>query len=91
MTNPGYTLVDCSGLDLSDSTAQTITGLYARAKAALETGKPAYACNAKWDDMPALPISVTAWMEGTTIVATGHVIRVEIASNDSVTVTMLVS
>lgn len=91
MTNSGYVLVDCTGLDLSDSTEQDIPGIYDRAKAALETGKPCYACNAKWDTMPASPISVVAWMEGTTIVATGHVMRVEIASDDGVTVTMLVS
>ena len=41
--------------------------------------------------MPCTPCSVIAWMEGTTIVATGHVLRVTITSADKVTVTNLVA
>ena len=41
--------------------------------------------------MPCTPCSVIAWMEGTTIVATGHVLRVSITSADKVTVTNLVA
>lgn len=30
MTNSGYIMVDCGGLDLNDSNEQEITGLYNR-------------------------------------------------------------
>ena len=39
----GYILVDCGGLELNDSSSQSITGLYKRAQAALKSGKPVLA------------------------------------------------
>ena len=36
--NGGYSIIDCSGVDLG--TLGTVTGIYAKAKAAIETGKP---------------------------------------------------
>lgn len=41
--NGGYSMLDCSGVDLGDLGA--VTGLYARAKAALSTGKPVVLAN----------------------------------------------
>lgn len=38
MNNGGYAMVDCSGLNLGNP--GTVTGLYAKAKAAVETNKP---------------------------------------------------
>ena len=88
----GYILVDCGGLELNDSSTQSITGLYKRAKEALALGKPAYACNCVMNDGTCLPISVTAWQEDeNTIIATGHVLRITIESDDDVTVTNLVA
>ena len=37
--NSGYILFDCGGLDLNDSTEQTIDGIYDCAVDALKTGK----------------------------------------------------
>lgn len=92
MNNSGYIMVDCGGLDLNDSTEQEIAGLYNRAKAALATGKPCYATNCVMSDMPCSPVSVVAWDQGADgIIATGHVFRVTIASDDGVTVTNLVA
>lgn len=92
MSNSGYIMVDCGGLDLNDSTEQEIVGLYARAKAALATGKPCFATNCVMSDMPCSPVSVAAWDQGTDgIIATGHVFRVAIASDDGVTVTNLIA
>lgn len=88
----GYILVDCGGLELNDSSTQSITGLYKRAKAALASGKPAYACNCVMNDGACSPVSVAAWQEDeNTIIATGHVFRVTIESDDDVTVTNLVA
>lgn len=88
----GYILVDCAGLELNDSTEQEISGLYARAQAALKTGKPCYAVNCLMNDSYCSPVSVAAWQEDEdTIIATGHVFRVAIDSDDGVTVTNLVA
>lgn len=38
--NYGYATIDATGLDLSDATSQTVTGLWAKIKAAADTGKP---------------------------------------------------
>lgn len=92
MTNSGYIFVDCDGLELNEDSAQSISGIYNRAKSALASKKPVYAINCKMNDGYASPISVCAWQENaTTIIATGHVFRVTITSADSVTITNLVS
>lgn len=88
----GYILFDCGGLELNDSTTQSITGMYARAKKALESGKPVYACNCVMNDGPTTPVSVVAWQEDAhTIIATGHVLRIVIEDDDDVTVINLVA
>lgn len=88
----GYILVDCGELELNDSTTQSIPGLYARAQEAMATGKSVLACNCVMNDKPCTPVSVVAWQEDdTTIIATGHVLRITIESDDDVTVTNLVA
>ena len=92
MSNSGYIMVDCAGLDLNDSTTQEIAGLYKRSKAAMATGKPVFVTNCVMSASPCTPVSVVAWDEGDNgIVATGHVLRVTITKNDKVTVVKLVS
>lgn len=88
----GYILVDCTGLELNDYTEQEISGLYARAQAALKTGKPCYAVNCLMNGSYCSPVAVAAWQEDEdTIITTGHVFRVTIDSDDGVTVTNLVA
>lgn len=92
MFNSGYLLFDCGGLDLNDSTEQTIDGIYDRAKEALTSGKAVFATNCVMSDMPCSPCSVIAWDQGNDgIIATVHVLRITIASDDGVTVTKLIS
>lgn len=91
MTHTGYVMVDCTGLNLNTSSEQTIDGIYAKAKSALDSGKPCIAANCNMSGAPCSPCSVIAWMEGTTIIATGHVLRLSITSDDKVTVTNLVA
>lgn len=91
MTHTGYVMVDCTGLNLNTSSEQSISGIYAKAKAALDSGKPCIAANCNMSGAPCSPCSVIAWMEGTTIIATGHVLRLSITSADKVTVTNLVA
>ena len=91
MANSGYVLVDCGGLDLNDSTTQSIDGLYDRALEAIASGKPCFVTNCVMSDMPCTPVSVVAWVEGENVVATGHVLRVTIEKDDDVTVVNLVA
>lgn len=92
MYNSGYVMVDCGGLDLNDSTEQTINGIYDRAKDALASGKLVLATNCVMSEMPCSPCAVIAWDQGDDgIIATGHVLRITIAADDGVTVTNLVS
>lgn len=89
--NPGYIMVDCGGLDLNDSTTQSIDGLYSRAKAAMATGKPCFVYNCVMSGAPCTPTSVIAWEESGSIIATGHVLRITIEDDNDVTVTNLVA
>ena len=92
MVNSGYVLFDCEGLDLNDSTEQTISGIYDRAKIALSSGKAVFATNCVMSEMPCTPCAVIAWDQGDDgIIATGHVLRITIAKDDGVTVTNLIS
>lgn len=92
MVNPGYIFFDCGGLELNSASTQSITGIYKRAKEALAINKPVYAVNCVMNDTPCTPCSVIAWQEdSTTIIATGHVLRVVIENDDDVTVTNLVA
>lgn len=88
----GYILFDCGGLDLNDSTEQTITGIYKRAKEALVPDKLVLATNCVMSNMPCTPCAVIAWDQGDDgIIATGHTLRIVIAKDDGVTVTNLIS
>lgn len=88
----GYILFDCGGLDLNDSTEQTIDGIYDRAVEALKTGKLVIATNCVMSNMPCSPCAVIAWDQGASgIIATGHTLRIAIAEDDGVTVTNLVA
>lgn len=88
----GYILFDCGGLNLNSSSEQTITGIYNRAKEALATGKLVLATNCNMSGMPCSPCAVIAWDQGSDgIIATGHTLRIVIASDDGVTVTNLVA
>lgn len=88
----GYILFDCGGLNLNTSSEQEISGIYDRAKEALATGKLVIATNCNMSGMPCSPCAVIAWDQGSDgIIATGHTLRIVIASDDGVTVTNLVA
>ena len=88
----GYILFDCGGLNLNTSSEQEISGIYNRAKEALATGKLVIATNCNMSGMPCSPCAVIAWDQGSDgIIATGHTLRIVIASDDGVTVTNLIA
>lgn len=86
--NGGYILVDAAGLDLSDSTSQTVTGLYAKLIAAMKTGKPILVHNVDADGSGAIatPIPVYAYMDSTSVVIAFGVIQVTVTTASACTV-----
>ena len=85
----GYVLVDCKGLDLLSESTQTITGLYAKVKAAMATGKLIIAENMIWgDDGSISPVHVFAIDMGPTygIYCTASTLQIRISPADVVTI-----
>jgi len=81
---PGYIMVEVNGLDLSDTEAQTIPGLYSRLIKALDTGKAIMLTGIKNGDAVVSPIYVTATLgAGATIVLSG--IAAIVTDDDKVT------
>lgn len=90
--NPGYVMVDCTGVELTSAEAKTITGLHAKAHAALQTGKLCLACNCTYNGYPVSPIPVQALeVENGTIIASAEWLQVFITSADSVTVQSMIT
>ena len=81
--NNGYVKVDCTGLDLTKSTKQTITGLYNRCCEAMKTGKPIYAYNLSWGDEAVTPVQTFGIRESATkIIFTASTLQIHVESND---------
>lgn len=64
--NGGYSLIDCTGLDLND--LGTVSGLYSKAKAAIETGKPLYLVGIVNDSQDFTPMPAYGGIESATSV-----------------------
>ena len=91
--NGGYYMVDCKGLDLTDDSTQTISGLFADMKKAIASGKPLVAYNCVWganSDSPLTPIQFFAqnWTDSL-IVGTASILNITVTDHDVVTVTSL--
>lgn len=90
--NGGYINVDCAGLNLLAQSSQTITGLYAKCKAAVGLNKPIYAVNCVYGSgVPMSPIAVMAIEEDTTFIFTASILQVRVAADDTVTIVPLIS
>lgn len=57
--NPGYIMVDATGLDVSQSEAQTVDGLYEKLETAMKTGKAILLAGVKNGDSEVTPSFVT--------------------------------
>ena len=83
----GYTLIDCTGLDLiKGSTEQSITGIYNKVKAAMATGKMMIAENCNWNGAFVTPISLFAIDFGDCIIATSSTLQIVILPTDVITI-----
>lgn len=86
--NGGYVLADCTGLDLSSASEQTITGIWDKAKKAIATGKPIVAHGCVYGTgVPVSPVTCFGWYISTTeIVIVGATLHVHIKNTDKCTV-----
>ena len=84
----GYVLVNCGGLDLTSESTQTIAGLYAKVKSAMETGKMIIAENIIWGSGKSItPISVFAIDMGDYgIYITASTLQIRVNSSNEVTI-----
>lgn len=90
--NGGYSMVNCDGMNLLSQSAQTIKGLYKRVTRAVGTGKPVQAYNCVYGEgVPMTPINVFVIKEDNVYICTASILQVRVASNDSVTITSLLT
>ena len=90
--NGGYINVDCSGLELYDSTKQTITGIWDKAVTALKSEKPIHVYGCTYNDALVSPVPVFGWyIAADEIVIVGATLHVHIKNDDSATVLDVVS
>lgn len=89
---PGYTQIDCTGLDLiKGATPQTVNGLYQRVKIAMGIGKPIIAYNAVWGTGRAVtPILTFAIDWGDFIICTASTLQIVIQPDDTITINNMV-
>lgn len=84
----GYVLLDCGGLDLSSSSAQSIPGYWARTVAAIAANKPIVAGNCVYGSgNNVTPVTCFGWYLSTTeIVIAGATLHVHVKSDNTATV-----
>ena len=87
MKNGGYIMVDCTGLDLSLSTAQEIPGIWNKAVKAMAQNKPIIAHGCKYSTAAVSPVTTFGWYIDTDeIVIVGATLHVHIKDDDTATV-----
>ena len=83
--NGGYTLLDCTGLDLTKETSQSITGSWEKAKTAISTGKPIVAVGSVYGTgVPVSPVTCFGWyIASDEIVIVGATLHIHVKDDDS--------
>jgi len=89
MSNGGYVMFDCCGLDLSSDAEQSKPGIYADALKAIALNKPIYAINCTYGGKPSSPVPVTVHVDNGTVIASANVLQMSITSADKAKVTNL--
>lgn len=86
--NGGYFLLDCSGLDLTKDTAQSITGCWQRTVDAIAANKPIIAHNCVYGSgVPVSPVTCFGWyIASDEIVIVGATLHIHVKDNDTATV-----
>lgn len=90
--NGGYLNVDVTGLDLSKSEKQTITGIWDKAVTALKLEKPIHVYGCTYGTALVSPVPCFGWyIAADEIVIVGATLHVHIKNDDSATVLDVVS
>lgn len=84
----GYILVDCTGIDLTAESAQTVTGIWKKAVTAIASGKPIIAQGCVYGTgKPVSPVTCFGWyISSTEIVVVGATLHIHIKNDDTATV-----
>ena len=87
INNGGYAVVDCTGVNLLAQASATVTGLYAKCKAAYDSGKPILAINCEYGTgVHVTPFNVFGIIESGVYIFTSSILQVRVDSDDSVTI-----
>lgn len=86
--NGGYFLLDCTGLDLTKDTAQSITGCWQKAVDAIAANKPIIAHKCVYGSgVPVSPVTCFGWyIASDEIVLVGATLHIHVKDNDTATV-----
>lgn len=86
--NGGYFLLDCTGLDLTGESAQSITGCWQNAVNALKANKPIMAYNCVYGTgVKVSPVECFGWyIAADEIVIVGATLHIHVKDNDTCTV-----
>lgn len=86
--NGGYFLLDCTGLDLTKDTAQSITGCWQNAASAIASNKPIIAHNCVYGSgVPVSPVTCFGWyIASDEIVIVGATLHIHVKDDDTATV-----
>ena len=82
--NPGYVLVDFTGVDVGSNDSVTIKGINKRVRDAFATGKPCYVCNLVKGNNPLSPMPVTVYQTAQEVVVKGPY-NLSVSTRDVVT------
>lgn len=83
----GYILVDVTGIELATSDAQSVTGIWDKAVAAIASNKPIVASGCTYSAAPVSPVTCFGWyLDTDEIVIVGATLHIHIKDTDSVTV-----
>lgn len=86
--NGGYIMADCTGLDLTDNQAQSISGIWDKAVEAVKADKPIVAYNCEYGTgVKVSPVTCFGWyIDDDEIVIVGATLHIHIKDNDTATV-----
>lgn len=86
--NGGYFLLDCTGLDLTKDTAQSITGCWQKTVDAIAANKPIIAHNCIYGTgVPVSPVTCFGWyIASDEIVIVGATLHIHVKDDDTATV-----
>ena len=86
--NGGYIMVDCTGIDLTDNTSQSISGIWYKAVKAVKADKPIVAYNCEYGTgVTVSPVTCFGWyIDDDEIVIVGATLHIHIKDDDTATV-----